>query len=52
MRQRRIISPAEYRNGRYGLYGAFSIASALAVTGLLILLNVAGIILANLAPRR
>jgi hypothetical protein len=46
------ISPAQYRHGRYGLYGAFSIASALVVTGLLILVNVAGIILAALATRR
>ncbi|MDI6778240.1 MAG: hypothetical protein QMD77_03540 [Patescibacteria group bacterium] len=48
----REISPAQYRNGRYGLYGAFSIASAVLVTGLLILVNMAGLILAALAPRR
>lgn len=51
MRHRRV-SPAEYRHGRYGLYGAFSIVSTLIVTGLLILVNVAGLILSALAPRR
>jgi|GEM_PF-2765772 hypothetical protein len=49
MRHRRI-SPAEYRHGRYGLYGAFSIVSALLVTGLLILVNAVGLILAAISP--
>jgi hypothetical protein len=47
----RRISPEQYRHGRYGLYGAFSIASAILVTGLLVLVNVAGVILAALSPR-
>ncbi|KKR44249.1 MAG: hypothetical protein UX02_C0001G0108 [Candidatus Moranbacteria bacterium GW2011_GWC1_45_18] len=50
--KKRWISPAEYRHGRYGLYGAFSIVSTLVVAGLLVLVNVAGLILAALASRR
>ncbi|MDD5489666.1 MAG: hypothetical protein PHP25_03250 [Candidatus Moranbacteria bacterium] len=50
--KKRWVSPAEYRHGRYGLYGAFSIVSALVITGLLVLVNVAGLILSALAPRR
>ncbi len=52
MRQRRMVSPAQYRNGRYGLYGAFSIVSAIIVTGIIVLVNAAGLILAALAPQR
>ncbi len=52
MRQRRVIFPTEYRHGKYDLYGALSIASTLAVAGLLILMNFAGLVLAALARRR
>jgi hypothetical protein len=45
----REISPAEYRHGRYSLYGAFSIVSALLVTGIVILVNIVGLILAVLS---
>jgi len=52
MRHGRMISPEQYRHGKYGLYGAFSIVSTLIVAGLLILLNIAGLVLAFLAAKR
>jgi hypothetical protein len=47
----RWVSPAQYRHGRYGLYGAFSIASAFLVTGIVILVNIVGLVLAALSRR-
>jgi hypothetical protein len=51
MRHRRI-SPAQYRHGKYGLYGAFSIASALLVAGIVVIANVVWLILAALASQK
>jgi len=52
MKQPRMVSPAEYQHGRYGLYGAFSIVSTLVVAGFLVLINLTGLVLAILASRR
>lgn len=52
MRHKEFISPAQYRHGRYGLYGAFSIVSALIVAGILVLVNAVWVVMSALAYRR
>jgi hypothetical protein len=47
----RNISAAEYRHGKYGLYGAMSIVSTLLVAGLLVALNMTAVVLAIISNR-